>query len=179
MMVYLYLAIINWNSKRDNERKSSIHVVCPAERTLAINDETSSLQGFINATLHALLFTSKDITGENRPIEYLATHYDEFTSVEGGFWAEFGVFNGATLEMAYNNLIKQSKFKGAIAGFDSFEGLPDTGADSIKEHLPHNMRKCVTSSQKQLSYIKVGSRTPLEASKSTIKCSCGSHPSRW
>ena len=76
--------------------------------------------------MHALSFASKDITGENRPIEYLATHYDEFTSVDGGFWAEFGVFNGATMEMAYNNLIKQSKFKGAIAGFDSFEGLPDT-----------------------------------------------------
>lgn len=99
--------------------------MCPAERTLAINDDTSSLKGFITATLHALSFASKDITGSDRPIEHLASHYDKFSSLDGGFWAEFGVFNGNTLMIAYNNLANQSKFNGVIAGFDSFEGLPD------------------------------------------------------
>lgn len=101
---------------------------CPPERTLTVKKATSSssLKDFINATLRSLSHASKDITGSNRPIEHLAKNYDKFKSIKKGFWAEFGVFNGATLIMAFNELSQQTKFNGGvIAGFDSFEGLPE------------------------------------------------------
>jgi len=98
---------------------------CPVARILTINSTTSSLDGFVNATLHSLSHASQDITGSNRPIEHLAKNYDTFKSVEHGFWAEFGVYTGGTLVMAYDNLGPQSEFQGVIAGFDSFEGLPE------------------------------------------------------
>jgi hypothetical protein len=74
----------------------------------------------------ALSFASNEITGKDRPIKHLAKYYDKFKSIDG-FWAEFGMFNGSLLLMAHIYLVKeQSTFKdGVIAGFDSFEGLPE------------------------------------------------------
>ncbi len=91
---------------------------CPANRRLAINEATSSLEGFINATLHSLSQASIDITGSDRPITHLATNYNKYKTVNHGFWAEFGVYNGGTLKMAYNQLVVQQEsesFNGVIA----------------------------------------------------------------
>ena len=83
------------------------------------------MKEFINAALHSLSHASEDITGSDRPIEHLAKNYGKFKSIKNGFWAEFGVYNGGTLLMAHNELDQQSTFTGVIAGFDSFEGLPE------------------------------------------------------
>ena len=125
---------------------------CPANRTLAINEATSSLEGFINATLHSLSQASIDITGSDRPITHLATNYNKYKTVNHGFWAEFGVYNGSTLTMAYNQLVgQQSEFNGVLAGFDSFAGLPekwrgrfDKGAfatqyETVRESVPESV----------------------------------------
>lgn len=122
---------------RYNEDTKVSILECPAERTLTINEATSSLKGFINTTLHALSHASRDITGSDRPIEHLATNYDKYKSIDNGFWAEFGVFNGGTLIMAYNQLVggpkSSSEFTGVIAGFDSFDGLPEKWRGSFDQ----------------------------------------------
>jgi hypothetical protein len=62
-----------------------------------------------------------------RPIEYLEDHFDEIWERHGalknGFWAEFGVYQGATLNRAYE---KVKHTIPVFAGFDSFKGLPVT-----------------------------------------------------
>jgi hypothetical protein len=90
-----------------------------------------TLPEFIDATLKALDLASKDITGDERPIDFLVKHYDEFPSITNGFWAEFGVFYGSTLDMAHKGLVSQKTFGGTIAGFDSFEGLPEKWRDGF------------------------------------------------
>jgi hypothetical protein len=91
---------------------------------------------FINATLRAFSFASNEITGSNRPIEHLTKYYDKFKSIDDGFWAEFGVFNGSSLPMAHDYLVKeQSAFKGVIVGFDSFEGLPENWCGGFEKGM--------------------------------------------
>ena len=91
---------------------------------------------FINATLRAFSFASNEITGSNRPIEHLTKYYDKFKSIDDGFWAEFGVFNGSSLPMAHDYLVKeQLAFKGVIVGFDSFEGLPENWCGGFEKGM--------------------------------------------
>ena len=55
-----------------------------------------------------------------------------------GFWAEFGVYRGASLIHAHRHLKKPAtggiggtcRFNGTMAGFDSFEGLPEKWLDT-------------------------------------------------
>ena len=102
------------------EFKGKGGLLCPASRMLRV-DASTTLPSFIESVFHALNKASID----DRPISFLPAHYDTFASVPGGFWVEFGVFRGNTLEAAHANLSKQQKFTGTIAGFDSFEGLPE------------------------------------------------------
>ncbi len=103
-------------------------------RKLTINADTCTLKGFINSTLRALSSASSEITGSDRPIEHLTKYYDKFKSIDDGFFAEFGVYNGNSLLMAHDHLVKeQSTFKGVIAGFDSFEGLPEKWRGGFEE----------------------------------------------
>mmetsp|Transcript_43274 Transcript_43274/g.73810 ORF Transcript_43274/g.73810 Transcript_43274/m.73810 type:complete len:301 (-) Transcript_43274:57-959(-) len=109
------------------EQHAITNIECPPHRTLRIDATTRDLPNFINATLHALDFASKEVTHDDRPIVHLATNYDKYATIPGGFWTEFGVFQGSTLLMATNELLSKSKTfnNGPIAGFDSFEGLPE------------------------------------------------------
>ncbi|EJK60360.1 hypothetical protein THAOC_19299 [Thalassiosira oceanica] len=102
------------------EIKGEGGLLCPASRMLRV-DASTTLPSFIESVLHALNQASID----DRPISFLPAHYDSYASVPGGFWVEFGVFQGKTLEGAHANLSQQQKFTGTIAGFDSFEGLPE------------------------------------------------------
>ena len=79
-------------------------------------------------------------------------NYDQFRSVKNGFWAEFGVFEGETLLLAADGLSKQKSFTGTIAGFDSFEGLPekwrkgvDQGRFSMSDHKYNGLQGRVPS----------------------------------
>ena len=166
-IIYYRCGIASSNAQLSSERGTSNTIVrhhmsnqdikvliqeCPTNRTLAINEATSSLESFIIATLHSLSQASIDITGSDRPITHLATNFNKYKSINHGFWAEFGVYNGGTLKMAYNQLVvQQSEFNGVIAGFDSFDGLPekwrgsfDQGAfatlyEKVRNSIPENV----------------------------------------
>eukprot|EP00571_Detonula_confervacea_P000569 CAMPEP_0172318038 /NCGR_PEP_ID=MMETSP1058-20130122/33715_1 /TAXON_ID=83371 /ORGANISM="Detonula confervacea, Strain CCMP 353" /LENGTH=299 /DNA_ID=CAMNT_0013032761 /DNA_START=262 /DNA_END=1158 /DNA_ORIENTATION=+ len=105
-------------------KNEALLLECPPSRTLKIDSSTSSFSRFINATLASLDAASSEITGNERPINFLVKNYDQYQSIQNGFWAEFGVFQGKTLLLAQNGLSRQKSFRGPIAGFDSFEGLP-------------------------------------------------------
>ena len=131
---------------------TSLKLQCPPSRTLEINDFTQSFSNFINATLQALDSASKDISGNERPIKFLVNNFDSYPSIKGGFWAEFGVFNGNTLIMAYNGLRNQNSFEGIVAGFDSFEGLPvkwrpsfEAGAFALNDQQFNEVRAKIPS----------------------------------
>lgn len=44
-----------------------------------------------------------------------------------GDYLEFGVFNGTSLSLMFNSLIKAKNTSSRLFGFDSFEGLPELG----------------------------------------------------
>jgi hypothetical protein len=123
--------------EKDSENSPRITLLgafnCPPHRTLKINDTTTSLNNFINATLSALGYASEEVTGEERPISFLARNYDKYPSIKDGFWAEFGVFQGSTLQLAHKELSTSKHFQGTIAGFDSFEGLPEVWRKGFDE----------------------------------------------
>ena len=68
---------------------------------------------------------------------YLRTY--ALGALSEGFWAEFGVYRGATLIQAHRHLKKPAtgglgettcRVNGTMAGFDSFEGLPEKWRDT-------------------------------------------------
>ncbi|KAL7529836.1 hypothetical protein ACHAXR_003185 [Thalassiosira sp. AJA248-18] len=103
---------------------------CPRSRRLS---STSSFANFIDATLSALDQASREITGNERPIEFLVENYGQYPSIKNGFWAEFGVFKGTTLRLAQDGLSNETTFGGPIAGFDSFQGLPEKWRAGFKK----------------------------------------------
>ena len=121
------------SSANTDARTSSLFpsVNCPPHRTLTTKNLT--FPEFVHATLKALDHASKDVTGDIRPIEYLVKNYDKFPSIQNGFWAEFGVFYGSTLRLAEKELRAQETFSGVLAGFDSFEGLPEKWRPDFEE----------------------------------------------
>ena len=112
---------------------NQLTIQCPPHRTLTTTNQT--YPEFIHSTLQALHFASLEISSNTRPIDYLVKHYDQFPSLPNGFWAEFGVYYGWTLQLAHKELKKQSSFQGILAGFDSFEGLPENGERILKKAI--------------------------------------------
>ena len=122
------------NSKDDTTSTLSsnqLTIQCPPHRTLTTTNQT--YPEFIHSTLQALHFASLEISSNTRPIDYLVKHYDQFPSLPNGFWAEFGVYYGWTLQLAHKELKKQSSFQGILAGFDSFEGLPEKWREDFEK----------------------------------------------
>jgi len=103
---------------------------CPPSRTLQVAAD-SSFQDFIHCVLKALNQSSVDVTGNERPIVFLARNFNQYCKICSGAWLEFGVFQGGTMKMAHDNLIQNNNFIGALAGFDSFEGLPEKWRDGF------------------------------------------------
>lgn len=89
------------------------------------------------------------------PLDYVMVNFDTLVKERGalssGFWAEFGVFQGKTLVKAYRELVqKKTLFQGIIAGFDSFQGLPEkwrsyqqgffsTNFDKVRKSVPKDV----------------------------------------
>ena len=122
---------------------AAMQSACPADRRIRIGDGTDYFT-FIDRTFAVL---NKVVVGE-RPIDWIfnqsaqlwgdrATNNtnDGRGALPGGFYAEFGVFQGKTLSKA-RALLKPSPpnvthFFGPIAGFDSFMGLPEKWRDGF------------------------------------------------
>ena len=149
---------------------TNLEIECPPHRILSLS--TNSLfSDFINDTLKVLDLASRDITKHERPIDFLVNHYDRFPSVKNGFWAEFGVWRGTTLLSAYEGLRNQTTFEGTIAGFDSFEGLPEKWRNGFDEGrfgfdtfdgLPEKWRNGTEDGRFSDLYTKVRVKLPPE-----------------
>jgi len=104
---------------------------CPADLRLETNP-TMTLPEFVDKVFDGL----EQVEVPEDPLLHVAQKYSHFMENRGalgtGFWAEFGVWNGGTLIKAYDRLEK-TRFTGPIAGFDSFEGLPETWRGNFKE----------------------------------------------
>jgi hypothetical protein len=112
---------------------------CPPNRKLWANSSEP-----FDTFIHRVFLTANNSVHEpfQRPIEEIADTFEHLVKnnqfITHGFWAEFGVFLGKTLEYASDRIIRDSVkdpmeerpqnrdriFKGVMAGFDSFEGLP-------------------------------------------------------
>lgn len=119
---------------------------CPPNRKLWANSSEP-----FDAFLHQVFVTANNSVHEpfQRPIEEIADRFEHLVKTNRfltrGFWAEFGVFEGKTLEYASDRIVRagggvandptriekqpQQKsqpqlFQGVMAGFDSFQGLP-------------------------------------------------------
>ena len=87
-----------------------------------------TFDSFVQRTFDAL---NNALVGR-RPIYHLldnfAAVWEQHGGLKSGFWAEFGVFRGFSLNMTSDRLLNANKdkrvFKGVVAGFDSFAGLP-------------------------------------------------------
>ena len=126
---------------------AAMQSACPADRRIRIGDGTDYFT-FIDRTFAVL---NRVVVGE-RPIDWIFNQSaqlwgDRATNnttnstncgrgaLPGGFYAEFGVFEGKTLSKA-RALLKPSDpnathFFGPIAGFDSFMGLPEKWRDGF------------------------------------------------
>ena len=122
---------------------AAMQSACPADRRIRIGDGTDYFT-FIDRTFAVL---NKVVVGK-RPIDWIFNQAaqlwgdrainstnDGRGALPGGFYAEFGVFQGKTLSKA-RALLKPSDpnathFFGPIAGFDSFMGLPEKWRDGF------------------------------------------------
>uniref|UniRef100_A0A6S8VWD7 Uncharacterized protein n=1 Tax=Chaetoceros debilis TaxID=122233 RepID=A0A6S8VWD7_9STRA len=118
-----------------NDQLQSMQNSCPQERKLYIGED-KSLSEFIEEVLRKLNLATLNA----RPIDELSLKFPEisesFQTIQTGFWAEFGVFQGLTLGLAAKELLKlpekkQRSFQGVMAGFDSFQGLPEVWRDGF------------------------------------------------
>jgi hypothetical protein len=105
---------------------------CPKNLHLTTNAAMNHT-AFIDKTFDALLRTQV----KEDPLVYVARNFAKFAKERGalpaGFWAEFGVFKGNSL-IQQHGLLRDNGggtttsgfgFKGVMAGFDSFQGLPE------------------------------------------------------
>ena len=116
-------------------RLTNPQVVCKPENLIVASDHPT-FDLFMDRLFGA--FVGSAINEEDRPVRLIAglIRSGALSYLKDGFAFEFGVFQGETLHRIYltfNDLIP-----GPIAGFDSFEGLPDAWADSNKGRFALN-----------------------------------------
>jgi hypothetical protein len=116
----------------DPKQIIDLNNACPAERKLVANASEpfdkfiDNVFARVNNSVHEPF---------QRPIKEIADRFHEIVHghffLTRGFWAEFGVYQGSSMKYASDRLLeaKDEKgkplFQGVLAGFDSFEGLPE------------------------------------------------------
>lgn len=104
------------------EMHEKMMLSCPFELRLQTS-RTMTLPEFVDKVFDGL----EQVPVDQDPLNYVASQYSKLMEERGalgaGFWAEFGVWQGATLKHSYN-LLKNTNFHGLMVGFDSFDGLP-------------------------------------------------------
>lgn len=126
----------------DDQKISDLKKSCPSNRKLVVHP-SESFDDFIHNVFNRVNNSVHEPF--QRPIEEIADRFDEVVKkthfLTHGFWAEFGVYKGTSLKYASDRLLipqttnaaavttrkdeKGSLFKGVMAGFDSFQGLPE------------------------------------------------------
>jgi hypothetical protein len=95
---------------------------CPVEHRLQTS-RTMTFPEFVDNVFDGL----EKVPVDQDPLYYVASQYSKLMEERGalgsGFWAEFGVYQGKTLKESHD-LLKNTNFRGPMAGLDSFEGLP-------------------------------------------------------
>ena len=113
---------------------------CPSSMRLNMPPNTKmTLSEFVEAVFDGL----EQVQVQDDPLNYVVNNFDMLVMERGalptGFWAEFGIFQGKTLKWCYERLLGNSAtgnykrvnklFLGLVAGFDSFQGLPEKWRD--------------------------------------------------
>jgi hypothetical protein len=134
-------------------QRSQMINACPSSHWISILPGMN-LTDFSHHVESKLLLHQID-EGMVKPLLWLLQSMDEIwgkhAAIEKGFWAEFGVFSGDSLLASHTAIRNSSKFNpSAIAGFDSFVGLPEqwrgfpagffgTNFESVRAKLPQDV----------------------------------------
>jgi len=136
----------------DSQQVADLYHDCPQDRLVKVryegNNSVIPFEQFIPMVLHAV--NNSVHHPDMRPILELANVFgnelrQDFseqvtgryprraTVLKSGFWAEFGVFTGGTIKYAAEQILKEGgNFEGVVAGFDSFQGLPEAWRPGFK-----------------------------------------------
>lgn len=104
---------------------------CPAGYLLIPPD--SNITTYIDRVVSALNYAVGRFSSRKTALMHVLDHWDELAdpmlppASKGPFLTlEFGVFQGNSMRYTHRSLRQLSKLKYIMAGFDSFEGLPET-----------------------------------------------------